>query len=65
MTDKFDELRAERARQDEELDAFTQTLRRIDMIDVPPGFYEELDAACTIDDVVPGPSAGIPIGLRV
>jgi len=50
MNEKFEQLRAEIERQDAEMVAITKQLEELSeagvAIDVPPEFFEALDAAC-------------------
>lgn len=52
MNEKFDQLRAELARQDEELEQLMQQLTALNdagvSLDVPPEFFEAMDAACEV-----------------
>lgn len=60
----LEDMRAELARQDDELEAFTSTIRRLDDVDVPETFLAELDAACTVASTPTAPAA-LPLGFRV
>jgi hypothetical protein len=52
MNEKFDQLRAELARQDEELEQLMQQLTNLGdagvSLVIPPDFFEAMDSACEV-----------------
>jgi hypothetical protein len=63
--DKLSGLRAELARQDEELARFEETLRQLHDVDVPAAFLSELDEACEVEPLVTTTATFIvPVGIR-
>lgn len=63
--DTLAESEIERERQNEQLAAFEDALRRLDGVDVPPSFFTELDEACALGAPPTSTfSSLLPAGIR-